>query len=429
MKTQYEYNREYIIPSMQEVKNLAQQKNFTVLSTFSGGGGASLGLKQAGADILGMNEFVPKARETYAANFPVEESGTVIFDDDVRELTGQMIMDKLNLKVGELDMLEGSPPCSAFSLAGKRKEGWGVAKKYSDGKVQVVDDLFFEYIRLLGELQPKTFIAENVQGLTIGVAKAYRDEILNGTSPDDIALGLPKRVGMREHGYVVQFKVLNAADYGVAQTRRRVIFIGIRKDIWNKLSNLNEYEESIWPPKSHNQDAWMTLGEAFKTLPPKEQMTGWKMLNKDTKSYNLWNNTEKGDTFSVAHQRIYGSGSWFSHIRFHENKPASTLTTSYSGFLHPDEPRNISVEEYTRLMSVPDDFINLGTTKQRCERIGRMVAPSMYKALGDHLNDIIYKPLKALDKIQADKIQIDEIQVDEIQVDENPLDKYDALLD
>src|SRR5678815_1035145 len=149
------YNMDHV--RMSEAKNL-----FTFFSTFAGGGGSSTGYRLAGGHCLGVNEFIPEAVRVYHENYPA----TKIFADDIRTLTGEYLLNELGLNPGELDVFDGSPPCSSFSMQGLREEGWGKTKKYSDSE-QRTDDLFFEYARLLKELQPKTFIAENVKGLTM----------------------------------------------------------------------------------------------------------------------------------------------------------------------------------------------------------------------------------------------------------------------
>jgi DNA (cytosine-5)-methyltransferase 1 len=135
--------------------------------------------------------------------------------EDNRKVQPEAILKAIGLKVGELDAMEGSPPCASFSTAGKREKHWGKAKKYSD-TVQRVDNLFFEYVRLLRGLQPKVFVAENVSGLVKGVAKGYFLEILRE---------------LKSCGYRVGCRVLNAQWLGVPQARQRTIFIGVREDL------------------------------------------------------------------------------------------------------------------------------------------------------------------------------------------------------
>jgi DNA (cytosine-5)-methyltransferase 1 len=184
-----------------------------VVSTFAGGGGSSTGYRMTGAHVLYANEFVSAAAHTYQTNARPQ---TIVDTTDVRKVTGAAILEQIGLGVGELDIFDGSPPCSAFSTAGRRESGWGKAKEYSDDKVQVVDDLFFEYARLVREIQPKVFVAENVSGLVKGAAKGYFLRILQA---------------LRACGYQVEAKLLDASWLGVPQARQRLIFIGVRNDL------------------------------------------------------------------------------------------------------------------------------------------------------------------------------------------------------
>jgi len=184
---------------------------FTVASTFSGGGGSTLGYKMAGFRVAWASEFVPAARETYAANFP----GTILDPRDIREVMPDDVLDALGIRSGELDVFDGSPPCASFSTAGKREAGWGKVKKYSDVE-QRTDDLFFEYVRLLRGIRPKVFVAENVAGLVRGTAKGYFKEIL---------------AALVASGYRVSARVLDAQWLGVPQHRQRLIFVGVRDDL------------------------------------------------------------------------------------------------------------------------------------------------------------------------------------------------------
>jgi DNA (cytosine-5)-methyltransferase 1 len=128
-------------------------------STFAGGGGTSTGLRMAGFKVLWANECDPHAVETYRANHP----DTELDPRDVREVTAADIMRAVGGR--EIDLLDGSPPCTAFSTAGKREKGWGKRKSHAGRKQDRVEDLFFEYARLLRDLQPRAFVAENVSGL------------------------------------------------------------------------------------------------------------------------------------------------------------------------------------------------------------------------------------------------------------------------
>ena len=112
------YNLDYV--KEQSKKNL-----FNVVSMFAGGGGSSTGYRLAGGKVLAINEFIEDAQEVYAKNYPE----TYIFKDDIRKINGFEILKQINMNVGELDILDGSPPCSSFSMAGNREKDWGKNKK------------------------------------------------------------------------------------------------------------------------------------------------------------------------------------------------------------------------------------------------------------------------------------------------------------
>ena len=159
--------------NLEDVVNASNENKFNVISTFAGGGGSSTGYRLAGGKILCVNEFVEEAQNTYRENYP----DTPILPGDIKELSGKDFLDVVGLKEGELDILDGSPPCSAFSVAGKlshstdgkHSDGWGQTKNYSDGKmVENIEDLFFEFLRVADDIRPKVIVAENVKGLTIG---------------------------------------------------------------------------------------------------------------------------------------------------------------------------------------------------------------------------------------------------------------------
>src|SRR4030095_8010470 len=158
----------YHIPSMVEIA--AVPKNgYQVVSAFSGCGVSCLGYRMAGFDVKWANEMEPNAIECYRANFP----DSVLDARDIRAVEPAEILEALRMKPGDLDLLDGSPPCQSFSTAGKREKHWGRVVAHGDGTTQRSDDLFFEYARVLRGLRPKTFVAENVSGLVKGVAKGY----------------------------------------------------------------------------------------------------------------------------------------------------------------------------------------------------------------------------------------------------------------
>lgn len=324
---------------------------FEVVSLFAGGGGSSTGYRMAGGKVLAVNEFINEAVNTYKANWP----DTKILPGDVRKLTPEEILQTINKKQGELDLLDGSPPCSAFSTAGSREKGWGQLKKYSDAQQGNVEDLFFEYSRILRGLLPKVFIAENVAGLTKGIAKGYLNEILRD---------------LKSSGYEVACKILDAKWLGVPQSRTRAIFVGVRKDLWNQ-----KYAGRLHPPPNNKS---ISLIEAFE---------GLMFTEEDKKETDL-------TSYAIYKELIalpYGGQStkYFQLVKAHPQAPSGCITASAGNkgiacVKHWDN-RAFTVAETKRIMSVPDDYILTGTYQQKIERLGRMVPPLMMKAVADNL--------------------------------------------
>jgi len=203
--------RPYLVPTMEEVRALPWN-GFTVASTFSGAGGSCLGYRMAGFRVLWANEFTEQSARVYRLN----HGSTHLDVRDVRDVKPEDVLEATGLGRGDLDVLDGSPPCDSFSLAGKRAAGWGKKKGYAKGIEQRTDDLGLEFVRLLAGLQPKTFVAENVQGLAAGKARGYFLELLGA---------------MKTAGYRVKARVLDAQWLGVPQRRRRLIFVGVREDL------------------------------------------------------------------------------------------------------------------------------------------------------------------------------------------------------
>ena len=146
------------------------QNGLKVMTTFSCGGGSSMGYKLAGCDVIAANDIDPEMAYHYRLNLNPRH----YFLCPIKDL----LKKKLPQELHELDILDGSPPCSSFSMAGSREKGWGKEKKFREGQAeQVLDTLFFDFIDLAKELQPKVVVAENVKGLLMGEAKEYVKKI------------------------------------------------------------------------------------------------------------------------------------------------------------------------------------------------------------------------------------------------------------
>jgi len=355
--------------SIKDVYDGEKKGLFTVVSTFAGGGGSSTGYRLAGGKILAINEFIPSAVDTYRANYP----NTFIFPGDIRELTGNMICRRLRIKPGDLDILDGSPPCASFSMSGKREKAWGKVKKYSDTN-QRVDDLFFEFVRILREVRPKVFISENVKGLSIGAAKA----ILGGVNS---GFGLNKSVSIlsefKKAGYKVRWKILNSADYGVPQTRERLIIIGVRDDLGISPS---------FPKRT--VEKWISASSAFRNIDPiiwDEENLSYLTIPGGT--YGDWfRKLQPGQSIGDIHPKGHG----YNFHRLHKDLPSPTILASrVKSYMHFDELRFISLQECLRIMSFPDDYILHGNFIKKWERLGRAVPPLMMKVVAEHIYNTI----------------------------------------
>jgi len=353
--------------TIEDVKKSAEKKLFTVISTFAGGGGSSTGYKLAGGNVLCVNEFVESARETYSANFP----GTPIIPDDINTLSGTHFLNCGDVKYGELDILDGSPPCSAFSISGKREKGWGTEKKYSDNKkVKNVEDLFFEFIRVANDIHPKVIIGENVKSIMFGKAKEYYNRIINA---------------FQDIGYTAVGKSLNAADYGTPQARERCFFVAVRNDILAKTPLNFMTLESIYPTPTYEKH--VSLFEAIHDVEsdPKEVEELYEAVKKGFLNECIPKLPKYPDR-QVKGSEYHPNQSLFNLIRPCADLPSPTITQQgqqkgLSGVIHYAYDRKLTIPELKRVQGLPEDFILEGTFNQKAERIGRMVAPKCIASL------------------------------------------------
>lgn len=323
-----------------------------VVSTFSGCGGSSLGYILAGCKILLALDFEENAVKTYKLNFP----NTLVWKSNIRDITGEKILNEIKLKVGELDIFDGSPPCNSFSMAGKREDGWNKSYKHSsESHIQRTDDLFFEYLRLIGEIQPKIFVAENVRGLISGVAKGYFNMILKT---------------MKLLGYNVKVFDINAKDFDVPQSRPRIIFIGVRNDIFKEWKLL----------KTHKEISFNTACIGLK-IPDSELQFAKRIENHTSMQYIKL--LKQGETASKYHPK----GSYFNISRINEDKPVRTILAKCS-LIHPRENREITLSECKRLSSFPDDFKFL-SIHDGILRIGNSVPPNLMYHIANYVKNIL----------------------------------------
>jgi DNA (cytosine-5)-methyltransferase 1 len=289
------------------------KNGLTAFSCFHCGGGSTMGYKLAGFNMLGGVEIDPEMMAIYQANHKPKHSYLM----GVQEFNELPLLSLPN-ELKNLDLLDGSPPCSVFSMAGKREKKWGSEHHFREGQQkQRLDDLFMHFIDIGQRLQPKVIVAENVKGLILGNAKGYVKEIF---------------AAFRDAGYETQLFLFNAARMGVPQARERTFFIARRRDLgWGKLEM--KFEE----PVTALRQAWADLpkqrGDA---LPPCYA--------------KIWAKVPPGKA-----GRDYGSTGLQVH-KINQSLPARTAISQSWHTMHDQEPRNLSALELTRIQSFPDDY-------------------------------------------------------------------------
>ena len=287
-----------------------------VFSCFHCGGGSTMGYKLAGYEVLGGVEIDPEMMSIYKLNHNPKHSFLMGIQD-----FNKIEKSKLPEELFNLDILDGSPPCSSFSMAGSREKAWGEKKKFREGQAnQVLDDLFFEFIKTADLLKPKIVVAENVKGLVMGKAKGYVKMIAEQ---------------FESAGYDLQLFVLNAAFMGVPQRRERTFFIARRKDLnFPKLKM--EFNEKTISIKKALEDVLTQKGIE---------------LTNETKK--LWEKCKPGFALSTVHPK----GHRFNAIKTNPNNVCHTLPASADGNpIRWDIPNRFTTLQNARIQSFPDDY-------------------------------------------------------------------------
>lgn len=304
-----------------------QKNKGSVFSCFACGGGSTMGYKLAGFDVIGCNEIDPRMNKVYVANHHPKYNY-------LESITTFKSRESLPDELYNLDILDGSPPCSSFSSQGKREEYWGKEKKFREGQSsQVLDTLFFDFIDLAKRLQPKVVIAENVKGLLLGEAIRYVRRIYEEF--DDA-------------GYYCQHFLLNSMNMGVPQQRERVFFICLRKDLAsNFLYQFNFFEVKPRIRLNFNE-APIPISE-FADYNGKEIKS--KILRK------LWDNRIYGDKDqSDANLRLFGKKSNFGQSYVYQHEVCWTLTSKECSIIHYEQPKSLSKKEVCCVSTFPLDY-------------------------------------------------------------------------
>ena len=341
-------------------------KKMNVIDLFSGAGGLSYGFESAGFNILLGIDNDAKALETFELN----HKGSKSICGDITQITYEGDI-KPSIGDKEIDVIIGGPPCQGMSLSGSRK--------FDDPR----NKLYLSYIRLVEEIQPKAFVIENVPGLVGLFGGQIKDSIIE------------KFTAM---GYDIKYKILCAADYGVPQNRKRVVFVGMKK---------GEFE---YPIPFEDK---VTCSMALDDLLPLEDELGEENVPYATKPNNEYqklmrsNSTTVRNHIAAAHsdkvktiislvpdggnykdlpeEYINSRNFHVAWTRFASNKPAPTIDTGHRHHFHYKYNRVPTVRECARLQSFPDDFIFLGNKTQQFRQVGNAVPPLMAQAIAETL--------------------------------------------
>ena len=282
-----------------------------VFGTFVCGGGSTMGYKLAGFEHLGGVELDPKVAAVYELNHHPK----YMYIEDIREFNKR---DDLPEELYNLDILDGSPPCSTFSISGSREKAWGKKKRFAEGqKLQTLDDLVFVYCDTIAKLKPKVCLLENVSGLIRGNAKAYAKQIAQRIT---------------EAGYNLQVFLLNAATMGVPQTRERVFFIGLRKDFHLPKLVLDFNEQPI------------KFGEIIDREETKRDLTDVQL--------ELWKKQKPND---LTLADIRGTANGFTDYLIDSNRICNTIASG-AKYICKEYPRWFNEKEFCQVGTFPIDY-------------------------------------------------------------------------
>ena len=392
-------NKRYRRYTLDDLERSASRKRFTYISFFAGGGGSSCGYKLAGGDCRFVNEFQQVAVNTYLANWPE----TPHICDDIKNITGKQIMDMTGLEVGELDILDGSPPCPPFSMSGTKQKGWNQEKVAYGMKQQNIEDLTWEMIRITGEMKPKVVVCENVKGLTMDYAKQHLDRMVKDFEAE---------------GYTTTYKVMNGIHFGVPQKRQRVFIVSVRNDVldrigmpWMLISSLfpegaNEeptLEDAIGDLRLDNENRVEAV-ELIEAMKKSAKYKWMKRLPKNPDRVVSVGDDVVGPWYDkvIAHRKKWGKSipekktSFYQSRRVPWHQASHTLSeqglqTSLAVHLHAEEDRVYTTKESKRIMTLPEDYALTGKLNEQLARIGLMVAPMMMAYLAESIYEKVLK--------------------------------------
>lgn len=363
------------------------KKTYNCIELFAGAGGLGTGFINSGFNIISANDIWDAAGKTYIANHP----NVKFIVKDIAKLSKDELLKNTGYNEKDIDVIIGGPPCQGFSTLGKR----------------FIDDprnkLFKEYVRIVKEIKPKFFVMENVRGILTMEKGKVLEQIINS---------------FKEIGYKVEFRKLNAAEYGVPQQRERIIFIGTNTNVLIR-----------FPQKTHtlennpNLKKALTLWDAIGDLPQSDNLefTNYqtdpqnefqeKMRNGSSRLFNhkpshynkkaiemmryipmgksVWD--VKND---IPKELIPTSGYGNTYARLDANKPSTTITRNFacissSRCIHPYLNRGLTAREAARIQSYPDTYIFLGSKTDIHLQIGNSVPPILAKQIANTIIEML----------------------------------------
>ena len=326
-----------------------EKNGLKVFSCFACGGGSTMGYKLAGCEMLGCCEIDPRMNEVYVRNHNPKHN----FLMDIREFN-KIPNDQLPDELFNLDILDGSPPCTTFSTAGEREKSWGKLKKFREGqKEQTLDDLSFVFIETVNKLRPKVVVMENVEGLILGEAFGYVQKIYKQ---------------LTEAGYKVHHWLLKGEKMGVPQTRHRVFFVAAREDIGIDPSNINmtfNYEEIKYKE-------FKSKGEEFSEA------------GKNGKLFKMFLQAKENErTLADVNMRLHGKGSYFQCYIVHDDDllPTIRASRSYECYRYEDKKKTTR-EDVIHAQTFPEDYDFVRENFSNvCYICGMSVPPIMIKRI------------------------------------------------
>jgi DNA (cytosine-5)-methyltransferase 1 len=314
------------------------------IDLFSGAGGFSLGFDNTGFQNVFSIDIAPSFCETYAYNFPEHQ----LIEKDICELADSEI--EYLKEFDKIDVVIGGPPCQGFSIAGN------IGRKFVDDPR---NRLFKEFVRVVKVIKPRFFVMENVARLYTHNKGETRKEIIRD---------------FEKLGYKVDCKILNSADYGVPQVRKRVIFIG------------SETNQEIEFP-SKEVEKYISVKEALSSYPKLESGEQSSVPNHIAMSHSeqmltkMSYVTDGGDRNQIPVKIRPTSGDVRKYIKYASEKPSVCVTGDMRKIFHYEQNRALTVRELAKLQSFPDDFIFKGTRISQQQQVGNSVPPKMAEAI------------------------------------------------